>query len=127
MYAKLFPSMYDGTLATDWQALVTFQQLCILKDQDGVVDMTIDALHRRTGIPREILEHGIEVLLQPDPHSRTAEAEGRRILPLDAHRAWGWVVVNHARYRAQTPDTKRAQTRERVARFRARQKAGNDV
>jgi hypothetical protein len=50
MYGKLFSQMYDGTLATKgpWQALVTFQQLIILADKHGIVDMTPEAIGRRT-------------------------------------------------------------------------------
>ena len=55
MYGKLFESMFDGTLANNWEALVVFQQMVILCDADGRVDMTPMALHRRTGIPLEII------------------------------------------------------------------------
>lgn len=109
MYAKIFSQMYDGTLATDgpWQALVTFQQLLILADQDGVVDMTIPAIVRRTTIPREIIETGIAALMLPDPESRTPTEEGRRIVPLSEGRAWGWRIVNYAKYRQIKRETDR--------------------
>ena len=101
MYAKLFAQIFDGTLTTKgpWQALVTFQQLLILADQEGTVDMTIGAIARRTTIPQEILEKGISELLLPDPESRTPVEEGRRISPLSAGRSWGWRIVNYAHYR----------------------------
>ena len=61
VYAKLFASMYDGTLATrgPWQALVTFQPLLILADRFGVVDMTPQAIARRTTLPFEIVSEGL--------------------------------------------------------------------
>lgn len=101
MYAKIFAQIYDGTLCTKgpWQALVTFQQLLVLADQDGNVDMTVGAIARRTTIPSEILEIGIEALMRPDPESRTPTQEGRRIVPLAEDRAWGWHIVNYAAYR----------------------------
>lgn len=109
MYAKIFSQMYDGTLATDgpWQALVAFQQLLILADQDGVVDMTIPAIVRRTTIPREIIEAGIAALMLPDPESRTPTEEGKRIVPLSEGRAWGWRIVNYAKYRQIKRETDR--------------------
>ena len=58
MYTKVFRQIYDGTLADNWQALVTFQQLLILADENGMVDMTLAAIHRTTGIPVEILQQG---------------------------------------------------------------------
>ena len=101
MYAKIFAQIYDGTLCTNgpWEALVTFQQLLVLADEEGCVDMTASAIARRTTIPLEIIEKGIKRLLEPDPESRTPTAEGRRIVPLSEGRAWGWQVVNYKHYR----------------------------
>jgi len=123
LYGKLFDKMYDGTLADDWQALITFQQLIILCDADGVVDMTPGSISRRTGIPIEHIEHGLEVLSSPDPYSRTEGDEGKRIALIDAHRPWGWYLINHSKYRnLQDSDTVREQTRERVRRHRESKK-----
>lgn len=94
--------MFDGTLASKgpWQALVTFQQMIVLANPDGIVDMTASAISRRTSIPLEIIEVGIAKLMEPDPESRTPDEDGRRISLLDDHRNWGWQIVNHAKYQA---------------------------
>ena len=110
MYGKLFSQMYDGTLATKgpWQALVTFQQLIILADKDGVVDMTPEVISRRTTIPLEIIQIGLEALEQPDNGSRTIDLEGRRITRLSEHRNWGWHIVNYSKYAGiRTQDERR--------------------
>jgi hypothetical protein len=121
MYGKLFDSMYDGTLVEDWRALITFQQMIILCDADGIIDMTPSAISRRTGIPIEHIKAGIEILENADPYSRTENEEGRRICLIDAHRPWGWYIVNHSKYKyLQDADTVRAQTRERVRKHRAK-------
>jgi hypothetical protein len=101
MYGKLFAQMYDGTLGTKgpWQALVTFQQLIILADQYGDVDMTAEAIARRTTIPLDVVNIGLAELVKPDPHSRTPDEDGRRIVPLAENRDWGWHIVNHDIYR----------------------------
>jgi len=101
VYAKLFRQMYDGTLATagPWEALVTFQQLLILANEIGEVDMTAGAIARITTIPRDVIERGITALMAPDPDSRTPTEEGRRIVLLSEGRTWGWRIVNHANYR----------------------------
>lgn len=120
MYAKVFQSIYDGTLVEDWRALVTFQQMLILASADGVVDMTAASISRRTGIPLEIVTAGIAKLEEGDPHSRTPDFDGRRISRLDQHRDWGWFIVNHKKYRAKiTKDEKNAADRERI--FQRRQ------
>lgn len=102
VYAKIFSSIYDGTLGTvgPWEALVTFIQMLVLSDKYGIVDMTPDAISRRTTIPLEIIKRGITALEQPDHHSRRSDFDGRRIVRLDEHRDWGWRIVNHAHYRA---------------------------
>lgn len=121
MYGKIFTSIYDGTLYGHWQALVTFQQMIVLCDLDGVVDMTPHALAARTSIPLKVIEAGIGFLEQPDPYSRSEGCDGRRIERLDEHRPWGWRIVNHGHYRDLTDsETLRAQNRERQRRFRER-------
>jgi hypothetical protein len=101
MYGKLFVQMYEGTLASKgpWEALVTFQQLIILANRHGEVDMTPDAISRRTTIPLEIINKGLFALSERDAQSRSPELEGRRIVLMDEHREWGWKIVNYDKYR----------------------------
>lgn len=121
MYGKIFASMYDGTLGRHWEALITLQQMIVLCDSDGVVDMTVEALSRRTGIPLELIRKGIAKLEEPDPESRNPDFEGRRILRLDEHRTWGWMIANYRKYReVRDQDERRAQTRKAVAKWRAK-------
>lgn len=111
MYAKVFSQIYDGTLCTcgKWQALVTFQQFLVLADKNGIVDMTVSAIARRTTIPIEIIQEGIDELLKADPESRTPAEEGRRIIPLSNERNWGWLVVNYKHYRDLRNEEERAE------------------
>jgi len=101
LYGKIFSQIYDGTLASNgpWQALVTFQQLIILCDRHGVVDMTPEAISRRTSIPLDIITLGIKALEEPDMNSRSPLEEGRRIVRLSTGRSWGWQLVNYEYYR----------------------------
>lgn len=123
MYAKIFQSIYDGTLVEDWRALITFEQLLILSDADGIVDMTAHAIARRTGIPIEHIEAGLRFLEQPDPRSRTATAEGRRLIRLDESRDWGWQIVNHQTYRdMRTADDRREYMRKYMKDYRNQDK-----
>lgn len=102
VYAKIFRQMYDGTLATNgpWEALVTFQQMLVLANEDGEVDMTAAAISRVTTIPQQIIERGIGALMAADHESRTPDEEGRRLVLLSVGRSWGWRIVNYGRYRA---------------------------
>jgi len=116
MYAKIFDSMYEGTLYGHWEAIVTLQQMLVLCDSAGVIDMTPQAIAARTSIPLEIINKGIEILSAPDPYSRTPGDDGRRIATLDQHRPWGWYIVNHAKYqKLKSAEEKREADRERMA------------
>jgi hypothetical protein len=124
MYGKLFSSMYDGTLYGNWKALVTFQQMIILCNRDGVIDMTPQAIAARTSIPLEIIKDGIDALEKPDEYSRSPDLDGRRIERLDDRRPWGWRIVNHAKYRALVAEEEKRQAdRERIASKRAAEAA----
>jgi hypothetical protein len=125
LYGKVFDSIYDGTLYGHWEAIVTMQQLVVLASPDGVIDMTPNAIAARTSIPLDIIRKGLTVLESPDPYSRTPGDEGRRIVPLDDHRPWGWRLVNHGKYmRLRNMAEKREADRSRIAEKR---KENNDV
>ena len=98
MYGKIFDSMYEGTLYGHWEAIVTLQQMLVLCNSEGVIDMTPQAIAARTSIPLEILTKGIGILTEPDPYSRTPGDDGKRIVLMDNHRPWGWFIVNYAKY-----------------------------
>lgn len=127
MFSKLYSSMYDGTLGTrgPWQALVTFQQLLILSDRFGVVDMTHEAISRRTTIPLEVITEGIAALEKPDPDSRRADEDGRRIVRLADHRDWGWQITNFAHYNAIRSSAERNEYQREYMREYRRKQAGN--
>ena len=61
----------------------------------------------------------LQVLESPDRESRSPEEDGRRIVLMDEHRAWGWRVVNYAKYRAiRNEDDRREQNRLSQAKWR---------
>jgi uncharacterized phage protein (TIGR02220 family) len=125
MFGKIFASMYDGTLATKgpWQALVTFQQMIVLCDRTGIIDMTPEALSRRTTIPLDIINIGIAALEQTDSASRSPELDGRRIVRLSDSRSWGWQIVNFEKYRKiRTEDDRREYMANLMRERRAKEK-----
>jgi len=99
MYGKIHDTIYEGTLREHWEALITFEQMIILCNQDGILDMTPESLSGRTGIPLQIIKKGIKILEKNDPNSRTETEGGKRILLVNPDRRWGWQIVNHKFYR----------------------------
>lgn len=117
--------MYRGTLYGHWEAIVTMQQLIVLADSNGIVDMTPQAIAATTSIPLDIITKGIAKLEQADPYTRTPGEDGRRIVLIDEHRPWGWVLVNHGKYKhLRDMEQKRAADRVRISKKR---KKTNDV
>ena len=109
MYGKIFESMYEGSLYGHFEAIVTFQALIVFADEHGVVDMTPQALAGHTSYPLDLVEKGLAELAEPDPISRSKLEDGRRIIPLDPTRTWGWIIVNYGHYCQMTSRKERAE------------------
>ncbi len=126
MYGKIFESIYDGSLYGHFEAIVTFQALIVLADEHGLIDISPQALAGRTSYPLDIIKTGLKVLQQSDPHSRSQDEDGKRIVPLDNGREFGWRIVNYDYYRnlARRADKKHAATERQR---RKRKKDSQDV
>ena len=99
MFAKIFSQIFDSSISSDYIVRHTFMDLLVLADRDGVVDMTTDAIARRTNVPEEMIVHAIAKLACPDAQSRSHEEDGCRLVPIDSRRSWGWQIVNYEHYR----------------------------
>lgn len=120
MFTKIFESVFDSSIADNWQHRHVFTDLLVLADKYGVVDMTAEAVARRTNVPIEIIREAITALESPDPNSRTPDCEGRRIVRLDTNRPWGWRIVNYVKYReSATKEMLRMSEAERKRAYRA--------
>ena len=121
MYAKIFRQIFESSIAEDPRVRFTFIDLLILADKDGVVDMTHEAISRITNVPLDWVKSSIEALESPDKRSRTPESDGARIVRLDEHRDWGWLIVNYNRFRGIANEAQRKEgVRERVSAYRRR-------
>jgi hypothetical protein len=98
-YTPVFNDIYLGTLFGKWPAAAVWASLLPLMDKNGRIDMSIEAIAGMTGWPLDLLHQGIEQLMNPDPGSRTGDANGRRLVPIDPDRPWGWQAVNHGKYK----------------------------
>lgn len=119
MYGKLFTSLYQGTLRGCADEILVFTNLIAHADIYGHVDKHWRSISEETGISVERVKAAIANLEAPDPESRSPEEEGRRIVPMDEHRAWGWRIVNYAKYRSiRNEDDRREQNRLAQQRWR---------
>ena len=128
MFAKIFSQIFDSSIASDHLVRHVFMDMLVLADRDGVVDMTSDALSRRTNVPLELITYALQKLSEPDSSSRSRDEEGRRIVLIDSHRDWGWQLVNYHHYRNLLDDeARRAYFRDRKREQRKREKSVKNV
>ena len=124
MYAKLFTSIYQGTLRGNSHGLLVFTNLLAHCDKSGMCDMHPRAIAEEVGLTVEQVRAALDELEAADAESRSPEEDGRRIKRMDEHRAWGWFVVNYAKYRAiRDEDDRREQNRLSQERWRERNRA----
>lgn len=123
MYAKIFTSMYQGTLRGNSHGLLVFTNLLAHSDKNGEVDIHPRAISEEVGLTIEQVKAALIELESPDIESRSPEEEGRRIIRLDEHRMWGWLIVNHGKYKAiRDEEDRREQNRKSQEAYRNRSK-----
>jgi hypothetical protein len=123
LYARVFLQLLDSSIAEDFSTRHVFEDLLKLcEHKTGVVDMTRQALSRRLNFPIDSLNPILDRLEAEDPNSRDEEFSGRRIERLDAHRDWGWKILNWEKYDAIRS---KADSYLRVARHRDKERAEN--
>lgn len=82
-------------------------------DKHGFVEGSKYAIGHNANLTPEETDQAFAKLEAPDPHSKSKEMDGRRLVPVDD----GWVVVNKSKYRElRTPE--QIATAERVRRHR---------
>jgi len=125
MFAKVFGQIFDSSIAEDYNCRRMFMDLLVLADPTGAVDMTHEAISRRTNVPIDECRKYIEQLCQPDPASRSRLEEGKRLVPLDKNRDWGWRIVNYGHYRKlKDEESRRSYFRDQQRAYRAKKKKG---
>lgn len=119
MYAKVFASLWDGTLYGKTDAQLVFIFLLARCDMDGYVRVVPDAIAAPTGLTLERVSAALELLEAPDPNSGTQTSEGRRIVR--AGDSACWTITNYLKYRGMRDiEERRKQNREAQTRFRSK-------
>jgi len=98
MYAKVFTSMFDGSMRGHPDQQLVFINLLAHADQDGIVDRHWKAIVDETGLPEASVRKALGELESPDKDSRSRNDDGRRIRRIDPDRDWGWEIINYAKY-----------------------------
>lgn len=125
-FVPLSRGMIDGSLwEADLRVRVLFVTMLFISFEParrGTVDITLRKLAGRAGMSPKDVRYALDVLMAPDPDSRSKGDDGRRIERLDDRREWGWRIVNWSGYEQAR---ERMLNAARQARFRARNAGGN--
>lgn len=95
-YTKLFSSIVTSSVwCEDNVVLRVWIAMLATCDHQGTVEGSIPGFANLARVSVPEMESAVKRLSEPDPHSRTTEHEGRRIIPIPG----GWKVLNHEIYR----------------------------
>ena len=123
MYAKVFSSIFDGSMRGHSDLILVFVNILCHADQDGMVDRHWRAIADETGLPDERVRAALLALESPDTESRTRTDDGRRLRRIDPERDWGWQIVNFKHYRALRNDDERREYMRNLMRNKRKQQA----
>lgn len=121
MYNKLFTKILDSSVwLENASTRLVWLTLIASMDEDGFCAFAaVGNLANRARVPLAACDAALKTLESPDLESADPEHEGRRIQRVPG----GWVVLNAAKYREMvTRVVVREQTRQRVRRFREKQR-----
>jgi len=107
-YTKLFGTITASTIwAEDSDTRVVWITMLAMCDRNGEVAASIPGLANIAQVPLIKTEEALSKFMGPDKYSRTKDFEGRRIEEIPG----GWVLLNHASYRAERDQEARKEYR----------------
>lgn len=122
VYNKLFTKILDSSIWLEpTTTRIVWMTFIASMDEDGFVAFAAPGnVAGRARVTIEEAAAALEALEGPDPNSSDPDNDGRRIERVQG----GWMVLNAGKYRAITTRIiEKEQTRQRVARHRAKKKA----
>jgi hypothetical protein len=100
-FTKLFSSIVTSSIwSEDDKTRIMWVTMLATADADGHVDGAIPGMAAVARMTVEDAERAIAKLEAPDPYSRTADHEGRRI----ERAPGGWKILNYQQYRQRGQD-----------------------
>jgi hypothetical protein len=95
-FTKLFGSIITSSIwCQDDVVLRVWIAMLALCDATGVVEGTVPGFANLARVTVPKLIKALAILTNPDPHSRTKDLEGRRLVEIPG----GWQIVNYVAYR----------------------------
>ena len=116
-YAKLFSTIVDSSLWSESKdARLLFLTMLAKADQTGFIETSVSGLARAANLTLEETKGAMEVLLAPDPESKSKVAEGRRVAIVPR----GFCLINYEEHRDRgvDGDERREYMREYMRKYR---------
>ena len=120
-FTKLFSSITKSSIwLEDHETLRVWVTMLALADRNGYVGASVGGLAATARVDREKTREALDKFLAPDPDSRSADYDGRRIEVADR----GWNILNYQRFRdMRDEESRREYFREQKRKARAKAKA----
>lgn len=97
-YVPLYASLFEGSLRGKPNHQLVWIWIIANKNLHGLLDKHPRCCADATGLQLQVVLDVYNEFCQPDAESRSQEAEGRRLIPIEG-RGFGWHVVNSTLYR----------------------------
>ena len=114
-YAKLFSTITESSLwSASKDARLLFMSMLAKADQVGFVEAALPGLARLANLTMAETEGALAELMAPDPHSKSPDCDGARVVKVDR----GWCLVNYEAYRDRQDDHRKEYMRSYMRDYR---------
>lgn len=116
-YAKLFSTITESSLwSASKDARLLFLSMLAKADQVGFIEAALPGLARLANLTLTETEAALSELMAPDPHSKSPDCDGARVVKVER----GWCLVNYEVYRERRDDdARREYMRDYMKRYRS--------
>jgi len=124
-FTKLYAEITDSSIWNEADKnRIVWVTLLARMGPDSIVRASVGGLAHLARVPRKDTEKALKLLESPDPDSRSADFEGRRIERVEG----GFLILNGPKYReARSQDERRAYMREYMREYRKKRKQDANV
>lgn len=110
-FAKIYGSMLSSSV---WNCSsdvrIVWITMLAMSDASGFVAVSVPGLAHMARVPESAVSEAIVIFTSPDPVSRTATDEGRRVRVVEG----GFEIINHGRYRRGDPHSAAARRMQKL-------------
>jgi len=127
-YATIYQDVFDSSLSWMPEVRWVWQDLLVLAGYGDTINMSRRDIAYRTKVELDVVSRAIDVLLAPDPESRSKEFEGRRLEPIDPeNESAGFRLLTREMHTRQSVEERRRLKAQYQRTFRAKRRAEREV